>query len=247
MKSIFFLILLLFGFRSMAQYDSLFLHNGDTIIGSIYAQNKYITKIFVDTAWIFIQNTEIKQNYKPSYFLEPVVEKRMPERPEFYTIPAGEFLVIKTNRSLNSRYTKTGEIIECRLAQSIINHEGLAILPQNTPIIGRVKYARNGTAFKTAQLQLELFEIHINGEIIPISTTNTIRILDNFTAERILGSAASGSVLGGIFYDEWLRGALVGAAIGTASSLIVENRNIIIPENSSLEFMTDDRINIRIN
>ena len=120
-------------------------------------------------------------------------------------------------------------------------------MPKNTPNIGRVKYARNGTAFKSAQLQLELIEIHINGEIIPITTTNDIRILENYTAERILGSAASGSIFGGIFYDEWLRGALIGATIGTVSSLIVENRNIIIPENSSLEFMTDKRINIRIN
>lgn len=247
MKWILSFLLILSGFSTMAQSDSLFLHNGDTIIGSIYAQNKYITKIYVDTAWLFIQNTEIRENYKPTYFDQAEDEIRIPDGPEFYTIPAGEFLVIKTNRALNSRYTKTGEIIECRLTQAIVNREGLAILPQNTPIIGRVKYARNGTAFKSAQLQLELIEIHINGEIIPITTTNDIRILENYTAERILGSAASGSIFGGIFYDEWLRGALLGATIGTVSSLIVENRNIIIPENSSLEFMTDKRINIRIN
>ncbi len=230
----------------IAQQDTLFLHNGDTVIGSIYAQNKYITKIYVDNTWLFIQNTEIVQKAEPEYFEEISRNTQIPDGPEFYTIPIGEFLIIKTNRPLSSKYAKGGEIIECRLAQRIVNREGRVILPENTPVIGRVKMARNGNAFKKAQLQLELIEIHINGEAIPIRTTDNIQIIENYTAERILGTAASGSVIGGVFYNDWLEGALIGAAVGTVTSLIVENKNIMMPENSTLQFMLSDRVNIRV-
>lgn len=245
MKSILSLFLLFLTGHLYSQQDTLLLHSGDTLTGSVYAQNKYITKIYVDTAWFFIQNTEIIREYQPDFNQNRNRASLLPDSPEFYTIPAGEFLVIKTKRRLNTRFTKTGEIVECFLAQSILNWDREVILSKNTPLIARVKFARNGNAFRTAQLQLELVELHVNQKAIPISTTDNIRILDNYTSERILGSTATGSVIGAVFFNEWLRGALIGASVGTATSLIVENNNIIIPENSILEFMLNESVNIR--
>lgn len=253
MKSLIYIILFLSPFQMIAQSDTLFLRNGDTIVGSIYSENKFIVKMKNDTGWVFIQHSDIIPQYKAQTAINPSTNraKSKPNKtrttPSFYDIPVGEFLVVQTNRRLTTKFAKTGEIIECRIVQSIKDQNGRMIIPANTPVIGRVKYSVNGNAFRQAALELELIEIHLFGEIIPISTSDNIQIVENYTAERVLGSAAAGSIIGGIFYNEWLEGALLGAATGMAVSLIVENNNIIIPQNSTLQFMLRNSIRVNLN
>lgn len=150
-----------------------------------------------------------------------------------------------TNRKLTTKYAQSDEFFECRIVQSIKDRRGNTIIPANTPAIGRVKYSVKGTAFRQAALELELVEIHLYGYKIPIATNDNLTIVGNYTAERILGSAATGSIFGGVLYNEWLRGALIGAAVGAVSSIFIEDKNIVIPENTSLQFMVRDKLLIR--
>ncbi len=154
--------------------------------------------------------------------------------------------MVSTSRKITTKYAKPGEIVECKLVQSLIDQNGRIIIPQHSNLIARITESRSGNAFRRAELKLELIELHLNDQNIALSTNQQIRIINNYTAERILGSASTGSLLGGIFYNEWLEGALIGAAVGTVTSLIVENKNIVIPENSTLEFMLDSPFTINL-
>lgn len=227
--------------------DTLFLISGDTLIGQIYSENKYIVKMQVDTGWVFIQHSEI---IKPREIIyrDEISRPAPPSNTGSmaYTIPAGEFVVIKTNRRITTRYAKDGEYFEGRIVQRILSQDDRVILPEFTKVVGRIRESRKGNAFRKAQLRLELVSIHINDREIPITTNESVTIVNNYTAERILGSAAGGSLIGGIFFDEWLEGALYGAAAGAVASLIVENNNIVVPEDATLQFMLDTPISIPI-
>jgi hypothetical protein len=247
MKNLFCLLVsvVLFSAVQAQSSDTLYLINGDTIIGSIYAENKYIVKMQVDTGWVFIQHSEI---IKP----RNVIYRTEADRPTLpiaansinYNIPAGEFLVIKTNREITTRHAKAGEYFEGRIVQRILSKDGRVIIPEFTRVVGRIKESKRGNMFRKAQLRMELVSIEINGSVLPIRTNENVTIVNNYTAERVLGSAASGSLIGGIFFDEWLEGALYGAAAGAVASLIVENNNIVVPEDSTLQFMLDNPVQL---
>lgn len=225
--------------------DTLFLISGDTITGQIFSENQYFVKIKTDTGWAFISNSDLIKARKP---IENPQFREIPTRTnnKQIQIPPGEYLVIQTNRKLSSRWAKDGELFEARTVQDIVASSGEVLIPRNSPVLGRVKISQSGNAFRRANLQIELLNVEVYGDVIPISTSDQVMILDNFTAERVLGSASTGAILGGIFYNEWLNGALIGAAAGTITSLFVENKNIVIPQNSTLQFMLLDPIEIHL-
>jgi BON domain len=167
------------------------------------------------------------------------------------TLPAETAIPVRITQTLDSATTQTGDKFTGAIASDIIV-DGMVILPQGTPVSGRVDEAKDAAHYKgSSLLTISLSAIDRHGERIQIATepyTKQGEGRGKNTAEKVGGGAAVGAILGGIFGGG--KGAAIGAAagggVGAGANTVTRGQQVQIPSESIVRFKLSDPIIVHV-
>jgi len=186
----------------------------------------------------------------------PVVAQGPPPSPPTpvvhdITLAAGMTLPVRITETLSSATTQTGDKFTGAIASDILA-DGMVVLPQGTPVTGRVDAAQDATHSKgSSLLTISLSAINRHGERIQVSTepyTKEGEGRGKNTAEKVGGGAAVGAILGGILGGG--KGAAIGAAagggVGAGAQTVTRGQQVQIPSETVVRFKLADPIIVRV-
>jgi len=158
------------------------------------------------------------------------------------TVPEGTHIVVRTAGDLDSGSNSTGDHYTAYLESDLKVGEAL-VASRGTRVYGRLaEVEQAGSMSGKALLKLELTDILIQDQIVPISTAAyQVDGKSAGTLKQIGGSAGIGALIGAIADDG--EGALIGAAIGTgvgtAIAAATPGKQVTIPAQTLLDFTLD--------
>ncbi|HXW93526.1 MAG TPA: BON domain-containing protein [Terriglobales bacterium] len=164
-----------------------------------------------------------------------------PPPPPPIVVPAGTVLTVRTDQTLSSKTSQTGQTFLATLAQPV-SVGGRAALPAGSTVRGRVVNAKaKGKIKGEGQLDLALTGISVGDHTYLIETgvlSSTEKGKGKRTAATTGGGAAGGALIGGLAGGGKGAGigALVGAGAGFVGGAVTGNKQIEIPAESALSF-----------
>lgn len=167
------------------------------------------------------------------------------------TIPAGASLLVRMIDSVDSSTNKIGDPFHASLETPLVVG-GQVIAPKGADVYGKLAQAKEaGKISGAAQLTLELTGIRIDGNIVPIDSTDyevAGKGRGKQSAERIGGGAVLGAIIGGIAGGG--KGAAVGAGVGagagTAAQVLTHGQQVRVPSETLLEFKLQQAVTARV-
>jgi hypothetical protein len=163
-------------------------------------------------------------------------------------IPAGTQLVLLTNEPIDSARAEPGRPYAAQLDRTILDANGGVIAPAGSPAQLVVVNATSGGTFGTAQVELAVRSVTVNGRTYPVVTSVSQQQADNAglgantrTAETVGGGAALGTLIGAVAGGGAgaLIGAGVGAAGGAAVNVLTKGDHVRVPAETVLTFRLD--------
>jgi hypothetical protein len=165
------------------------------------------------------------------------------------TVPAGSRILVRTVDAVDSSSQTAGQRFTGTL-ETNLQVEDTVVAPRGTQVHGRLADVRSaGRMAGGAELTLELTDIVINGNAIPIMTSSyelRSKGQGGQTAGRVAGGAGLGALIGGIAGGG--RGAGIGmaagAGAGTAASAARGGQQVSVPSESLLEFRLQQPVSL---
>ena len=166
------------------------------------------------------------------------------------SVPEGTPVPIRITETLDSASAQPGQNFNGVVARDVVVN-GYTVLPQGSPVTGRVTDVKEASHFKGASaLTVELTGVRRHGEFIPVhSDPYSVegKARGTNTAEKVGGGAAVGAILGGIFGGG--KGAAIGAAAGGGAGAgvqgITRGQQVQIPSESVVRFRLTSGFTVR--
>jgi hypothetical protein len=157
------------------------------------------------------------------------------------TIPAGTSLFVRMIDSIDSSKNNIGDPFHGSLESALVVGD-IVVAPAGADVYGKLTQAKEaGKISGGAQLTLELTGVRINGNIVPVDSTDydvAGKGRGGQSAERIGGGAVLGTIIGAIAGGGKgaAIGGVVGAGAGTAVQVSTKGDKVRIPSETLLEF-----------
>ncbi|MFY9845394.1 MAG: hypothetical protein WCD02_20960 [Terriglobales bacterium] len=153
-------------------------------------------------------------------------------------VPAGTVILVRTNDNLDTSTAYTGQLFTATLSTNLAAN-GNVVAYAGTTVYGQVVEANSaGRAAGKSELKLQLTQIVINGNAIPIMTDvfdTQGKSSGKRTAKRLLGGAGLGAAIGAIAGNAGM-GAAIGATTGAVASGVQKGDQVQIPSETQLSF-----------
>jgi hypothetical protein len=161
------------------------------------------------------------------------------------SVPAGTELAIRIDQRISVRNSRAGDRFNGNVVDPVVSN-GTVIIPNGTPVSGRVVEAHHGGHFRgRSVLELRLTAMTLNGYEYQLDTHDTVRSRrgkGRRSAGIIGGMTGAGMLIGGIATGGvgLAIGAAAGAGTGTAIAGGTGNHNLDIPAESVVHFRLAD-------
>ncbi len=154
------------------------------------------------------------------------------------TVPTGTFMLVTMSETLDTSTAQTGQVFTATLATNLAAN-GYVAARQGTTVYGTVVEVSSARRmFGKSKISLQLTQIVINGNPVPI-TTDTYdsdgKSSGARTARRLLGGAGLGAGIGAIAGNAG-EGAAIGALSGAVLSVVQRGNQVQIPAEAQLDF-----------
>jgi hypothetical protein len=160
-------------------------------------------------------------------------------------IPAGTELAIRIDQRISVKSSHAGEHFNGNVVEPILS-TGTVVVPQGTPVAGRIDEAHRRGHFKGRSiLELRLTSMTLNGYEYPLDTRDNVQTKKGKgrrSAGIIGGMTGAGMLIGGLATGGvgLAIGAAAGAGSGTAIAGLTGNRDLDIPAESIVHFRLSD-------
>jgi hypothetical protein len=171
----------------------------------------------------------------------PPAAERSAESTQAIRIPAGTAVLVRMIDSVDSSKNAVGDSFHASL-ESALTAGDAVVAPKGADVYGKLAQARDaGKLSGAAELTLELTGIRINGNVLPLDTSDYDVAgsgRGKQSAERIGGGAIVGAIIGGVVGGG--KGAAIGAGVGagagTAAQVMTHGQQVRVPSETLLEF-----------
>lgn len=176
-----------------------------------------------------------------------------PERgPRSVTLAAGTVIPVRITESLDSETAEPNQTFHATVATDL-ERGGVVVIPQGTPVLGRVADAKSAARFKgSSLLALELTRIDLQHKRIAVTTDTFSKEgagRGKNTAQKVGGGAVVGAVIGALAGGS--KGAAIGAAAGAGAGAGVNaatrGEQIKIASETLLNFTLQQSLSITTN
>ncbi len=165
------------------------------------------------------------------------------------TIPAGTSVFVRMIDGVDSSTNKIGDTFHGSLESPLVVGDTV-VAPASADVYGKLTQAREaGKISGAAQLTLELTGIRINGNIVPVDSTDyevAGKGRGTQSAERIGGGAVLGTIIGAIAGGG--KGAAIGGAVGAGAGatvqVVTKGDQVRIPSETVLEFKLQQDVTV---
>jgi len=226
------LCLLCIGLAGTALADTIRLKNGQVLYGQFRGRNSEGIQFAAQDGitYTFLPEQVASLNFEPVF--------NPPTSLDVVTVPGGTTILVQMVDTLDTSYTKTGIVFAATLSTNLLAN-GVVVARKGTPVYGLVIEAISaGRASGKSQMQLQLTQIVISGNPVPIMT-------DTFDSEgkssgrrsfrRLFGGAGLGAAIGAIAGNAGM-GAAIGAVVGAAGTVVQKGDQIQILSETLLQF-----------
>ncbi|HEY7767722.1 hypothetical protein [Longimicrobium sp.] len=167
------------------------------------------------------------------------------------TAPSGSTFSVSFNQQVSTRTMGVGDTFTATLSESLTDGEGRTVIPAGATVRGRVTRARpSGNVTRGTDLAVTFTSIRHNGQTYPIDVTVVgepgVQRRSRQSAGRKAATIGGGAVVGGVAgrvlggdRRSTVRGAVVGAAAGTAVAIGGQDIDAVIPAGSSATVRLD--------
>ena len=138
-------------------------------------------------------------------------------------VPAGTTLLVRLLTEVSTATQRSGARFETVL-QEPLAVGNVVVAPAGTPVYGIVLRSEGGKRVGKQHLAATLYEMRIEGRVVPI-LTDTVALEEKYGGG--LAKLGGGSLLGGLIAGG--AGAVVGAAVGTGAAVVSNEKHITIP------------------
>lgn len=167
------------------------------------------------------------------------------------TLATGTVIPVRITESLNSENAQTDDTFHGSLASDLV-HSGRVVIPQGTPVLGRVVEAKNATHFKgNSLLSVELTRIDLGGNKMSVATDAFSKEgagRGKNTAEKAGGGAVLGTLIGALAGGGKgaAIGAIAGAGAGTGINAATRGQQVQIPSETLINFTLQQPLSFTI-
>ncbi|HWR50202.1 MAG TPA: hypothetical protein VN428_03790 [Bryobacteraceae bacterium] len=167
-------------------------------------------------------------------------------------VPAGTSISIRTDQEISSDTAKAGQIYAGTVAQPIMNSQGETLVPTGAKVEMAVVESKTGGTTSSADLELALRSVTVNGRRYPVSSAVTDKDSEGQiganrrTAAMVGGGAVLGGLIGAIAGGGTgaAIGAAAGAGAGAAGQVLTDNAPVRAPAESILTFKLNQSIQL---
>jgi len=166
-------------------------------------------------------------------------------------VPAGTSVFVRMIDGVDSSKNKIGDPFHGSLESPLVVGNTV-VAPASADVYGKLTQSKEaGKISGAAQLTLELTGIRINGNIVPVDSTDydvAGKGRGGQSAERIGGGAVLGTIIGAIAGGGKgaAIGGVVGAGAGTAVQISTKGDQVRIPSETLLEFKLQQDVTVPI-
>lgn len=154
-----------------------------------------------------------------------------------FMLPAGTRLMVRTVDAIGSGTHSTGARFEVKLSAAI-SAGGTVVVPAGASVFGRVTEAvRAGRLARRPKLVIELTDLSINGQLVPIVTNQAGA---EGGPQGTVAKVGAGALIGAAAGD-----AAAGAAVGGAVALLSPGNQIVVPPGTLVEFRLTQPVTVR--
>ncbi len=220
---------------SLAFADTLTLKNGQVITGIFQSRNAEGVSFIGPDGQAHTYPTEEVQNL--SFGPIPQQQPAQPA-PRTVQVPSGTTILMRMGQTLDTKDAQDGQTFSGTLATNLAA-QGYVVAFAGTPVYGQVIEAKSaGRGTGTSQLKIQLTQIVINGNAVPITTSvfdSQGKSSTKRSARRLFGGAGLGAAIGAIAGDAGM-GAAIGAVSGAALSVVQKGDQVQIPVEAQVSF-----------
>jgi hypothetical protein len=225
------------GLACTAAADTLRLTNGQVITGVFQGRSSAGVQFVGPDGTSRIYPSQEVQSL--SFGPVPTPVQPPPAPPQRTLVPAGTVLLVRMVDGLDTSTAYTGQLFSATLSTNLAAN-GYVVAYAGTTVYGQVVEAKSaGRAAGTSQLKLQLTQIVIGGNAIPIMTdvfdSQKGKSSGKRSAVRLFGGAGLGAAIGAIAGNAGM-GAAIGAVAGGVGSVVQKGDQVQIPSEAQLEF-----------
>jgi len=224
----------------MALADTIQLKNGQVIDGIFLGRSSAgIQFIGPDGKTQIYPSDQVQSmTFGPVPTAKPSPPPPSPSAPPQVQVPAGTLLIVRMVDELDTSTAYTGQLFTATLSTNLAAN-GYVVANAGTTLYGQVVEANSaGRAAGASQLRLQLTQIVIHGNAIPIITDvfdSKGKSSGRRSARRLFGGAGLGAAIGAIAGNAGM-GAAIGAVAGAGASVIQKGDQVQIPSETQLDF-----------
>jgi hypothetical protein len=169
-------------------------------------------------------------------------------------IPFGTDVVVRTEETIDSTNTHTGQLYRGVITEGVPDAEGGVAIPAGSRAQLLIRQVTTGGAVHSPELVLDLYSVTVGGRLYRVVTSNINETnsrgvgKNRRTAEFLGGGAAIGALMGGIFGGGKGAGigALSGAGGGMLTQVFTRGKQVQVPAESVLRFRLEKRLVLRL-
>jgi hypothetical protein len=169
-------------------------------------------------------------------------------------IPFGTDIVVRTDETIDSTNTKTGQLYRATITEHVPDAAGGVAIPAGASAQMLIRQVTTGGAVHSPELVLDLYSVTVDGKQYRVVTSNVDENSgrgvgkNRRTAEFLGGGAAIGALMGGIFGGGKGAGigALSGAGGGALTQIFTRGKEVTVPAESVLRFRLERRLVLRV-
>jgi hypothetical protein len=218
--------------------DTLTLQSGQVIYGVFQGRNSEGVQFLGPDGHVKLYPFSEVQNLT----FGPVPQAQAPvpaaQAPQIVQVPAGTVLIVRMNETLDTSNAQTGQTFAASMATNLAA-DGYVVAPAGTALYGQIveaNSAKRGSG--KSQLKIQLTQIVINGNPVPIITSvfdTEGKSSTKRSFRRLLGGAGLGAAIGGIAGNAGM-GAAIGAVSGAALAVVQKGDQVQIPVEGQVSF-----------
>jgi hypothetical protein len=167
-------------------------------------------------------------------------------------IPSGTTLIVRTNEAISSTEGTAGRAFQAEIAQDIVDQNGNILVRRGSSAELAVTQADNGGRVGTANMELVLRSITVEGRRHVVETAGTEMRgnaglgANRRTATMVGGGAVLGTLLGAVIGGGAgaAAGAAVGAAGGATAQVMTRGSEVRVPAETVLTFRLDEPLRL---
>jgi hypothetical protein len=168
-----------------------------------------------------------------------------PAVPRSYVLAAGTMIDAVLDNTITSRDARAGDTFTARVVEDVRNAGGQAVIPAGSTVLGiivEVSPAPNNRSTGTLTLTVSSVTVRertydLSASLDSLATHSEERGLEAVDVARVAGGAVAGGILGRVIGGNakgTVIGATAGGVAGGAVSMIMKDRDVVLPAGARL-------------